>query len=194
MLISQISMTPRPSCRCPAMAARPGSSNGRPPASTRWRWRLPAPASACHPDRTQGLGETVDLDAAYKKGRCCRRSITPIRRTCISRHGLTHLGSAATRDSMHKKLSTDGEEQLTDSMKMFAWGWRVASRPGQVGVQPEWFYKGNGTWPWRQVRHSCHRLRQGRRREPEVAGIYVIGDDGARSASASRCRTSFPTT
>ncbi|TIS30695.1 MAG: GguC protein, partial [Mesorhizobium sp.] len=60
--------------------------------------------------------------------------------------GLTHLGSAATRDSMHKKLSSDGEEQLTDSMKMFRMGLE-GGKPakGQTGVQPEWFYKGNGT-------------------------------------------------
>ena len=36
--------------------------------------------------------------------------------------GLTHLGSAATRDSMHKKTAEAAEETLTDSMKMFRMG------------------------------------------------------------------------
>ena len=35
--------------------------------------------------------------------------------------GLTHLGSAAARDSMHKKLETK-EADLTDSLKMFKMG------------------------------------------------------------------------
>ncbi|TIU76464.1 MAG: GguC protein, partial [Mesorhizobium sp.] len=94
----------------------------------------------------KGYGETVDLDAAYKRGRL----VSPINHPDpahlhLTGTGLTHLGSAATRDSMHKKLN-DGEEQLTDSMKMFRMGLE-GGKPakGQVGVQPEWFYKGNGT-------------------------------------------------
>ncbi|TIU76508.1 MAG: GguC protein, partial [Mesorhizobium sp.] len=94
----------------------------------------------------KGYGETVDLDAVYKKGRL----VSPINHPDpahlhLTGTGLTHLGSAATRDSMHKKLS-DGEEQLTDSMKMFRMGLE-GGKPakGEIGVQPEWFYKGNGT-------------------------------------------------
>jgi hypothetical protein len=34
--------------------------------------------------------------------------------------GLTHLGSAAGRDKMHAKV--EGQENLTDSMKMFNMG------------------------------------------------------------------------
>ncbi|TJW48837.1 MAG: GguC protein [Mesorhizobium sp.] len=95
--------------------------------------------------------------------------------------GLTHLGSAATRDSMHKKLSSDGEEQLTDSMKMFRMGLE-GGKPakGQTGVQPEWFYKGNGTMavaPGAALLSPAFAQDAGE--EPEVAGIYVIGDDGA---------------
>ncbi|TIL79968.1 MAG: GguC protein, partial [Mesorhizobium sp.] len=94
--------------------------------------------------------------------------------------GLTHLGSAATRDSMHKKLSSDGEEQLTDSMKMFRMGLE-GGKPakGQTGVQPEWFYKGNGTMavaPGAALLSPAFAEDAGE--EPEVAGIYVIGDDG----------------
>jgi len=131
----------------------------------------------------KGLGETVDLDAAYKKGRL----LSPINHPDpahlhLTGTGLTHLGSAATRDSMHKKLSsTDGEEQLTDSMKMFRMGLE-GGKPakGQVGVQPEWFYKGNGTMavaPGAALLSPAFAKDAGE--EPEIAGIYVIGDDGA---------------
>src|ERR1700750_3227486 len=40
---------------------------------------------------------------------------------CVSGTGLTHLGSADTRDSMHVKLN-DPSGGLTDSMKMFKLG------------------------------------------------------------------------
>ena len=130
----------------------------------------------------KGFGETVDLDAAYKKGRL----VSPINHPDpahlhLTGTGLTHLGSAATRDSMHKKLSADGEEQLTDSMKMFRMGLE-GGKPakGQTGVQPEWFYKGNGTMavaPGAPLMSPAFAQDAGE--EPEIAGIYVIGDDGA---------------
>ncbi len=129
----------------------------------------------------KGYGETVDLEAAYKKGRL----VSPINHPDpahlhLTGTGLTHLGSAATRDSMHKKLS-DGEEQLTDSMKMFRMGLE-GGKPakGQVGVQPEWFYKGNGTMavaPGAPLMSPAFAQDAGE--EPEIAGIYIIGDDGA---------------
>jgi len=39
----------------------------------------------------------------------------------ITGTGLSHLGSASARNSMHAKLSQD-ESSMTDSMKMFKWG------------------------------------------------------------------------
>ena len=61
--------------------------------------------------------------------------------------GLTHLGSAEGRDRMHKDLSDPAK--LTDSMKMFKLGLESGKPPpGEEGVQPEWFYKGDGS-PWR---------------------------------------------
>jgi hypothetical protein len=61
--------------------------------------------------------------------------------------GLTHTGSAATRDAMHQQEAKPKveEEALTDSMRMFRWGLE-GGRPadGGPGVQPEWVYKGNG--------------------------------------------------
>lgn len=94
--------------------------------------------------------------------------------------GLTHLGSAATRDAMHKKTSEAAEETLTDSMKMFKMGLEGGKpKAGEKGVQPEWFYKGNGTQavsPEQPLTSPSFALDGGE--EPEMAGIYVIGEDG----------------
>ncbi|MGE0500334.1 MAG: AraD1 family protein [Rhizobiaceae bacterium] len=130
----------------------------------------------------KGYGKPVDLEAAYRQGKL----ISPITHADpahlhLTGTGLTHLGSAATRDAMHKKLAADGEEALTDSMKMFRMGLE-GGKPanGAAGVQPEWFYKGNGTMavrPGGGLQSPDFALDGGE--EPEIAGIYVIGYDGA---------------
>ncbi|NRR32870.1 FAH family protein [Oxalobacteraceae bacterium] len=93
--------------------------------------------------------------------------------------GLTHLGSADTRDAMHKKIGGD-VENLSDSMKMFRMGVE-GGKPaaGEAGVQPEWFYKGDGSIvaaSGQTLAMPDFALDGGE--EPEVAGLYVIGDDG----------------
>ncbi|MQA19785.1 AraD1 family protein [Rugamonas rivuli] len=93
--------------------------------------------------------------------------------------GLTHLGSADTRDAMHKKIGGD-VESLSDSMKMFRMGVE-GGKPaaGVAGVQPEWFYKGDGSIvaaTGQALNMPDFALDGGE--EPEVAGLYVIGDDG----------------
>jgi hypothetical protein len=92
--------------------------------------------------------------------------------------GLTHLGSAEGRDKMHRKLTDDAA--LTDSMKMFKMGLE-GGKPaaGEVGAQPEWFYKGNGSSlvATGEPLVSPHfALDAGE--EPEIAGIYLIDADG----------------
>ena len=93
--------------------------------------------------------------------------------------GLTHLGSADTRDAMHKKIGGD-VETLSDSMKMFRMGVEGGKpAPGVRGVQPEWFYKGDGSI----VRASGQTLEMPEfaldgGEEPEICGLYIIGDDG----------------
>ena len=58
--------------------------------------------------------------------------------------GLTHLGSADTRSAMHAKAQA-AEEDLTDSMRMFKLGVEGGKpNAGEIGAQPEWFYKGDG--------------------------------------------------
>lgn len=107
----------------------------------------------------------------------------------LSGTGLDHLGSAQARDSMHAKLNagsaparegalTSGE--LTDSMKMFKLGLEGGKpAPGHIGVQPEWFYKGDGSWvvaPGHGLPLPPYALDGGE--EPELVGLYVIGEHG----------------
>lgn len=94
----------------------------------------------------------------------------------ITGTGLTHSGSAATRDAMHKALE---KEDLSDSMKIFKMG-LAGGKPknGQLGVQPEWFFKGNGTMvvpPNGEIDLPDYALDGGE--EPEIAGLYLIGAD-----------------
>jgi hypothetical protein len=93
--------------------------------------------------------------------------------------GLTHLGSAAARDAMHQQLKQKADHELTDSMKMFQWGVEGGiPRDGQPGAQPEWFYKGNGSIvvaPGAALPSPDFALDGGE--EPELVGLYVIGDD-----------------
>ena len=100
-------------------------------------------------------------------------------RCLVSGTGLTHLGSAATRDAMHHKLAGD-EAAMSDSMRMFKWG-LDEGRPtgGAAGVQPEWFYKGDGSIvaaPGAALASPAFALDGGE--EPELVGLYVIGLDG----------------
>ena len=97
-------------------------------------------------------------------------------RCLVSGTGLTHLGSARSRQNMHSVA----EEVLTDSMKMFRWGVE-GGRPsqGEIGAAPEWFYKGNGM----MLRAHGEPLdrppyAEDGGEEGEVAGVYVIDPEG----------------
>lgn len=97
----------------------------------------------------------------------------------VSGTGLTHLGSASSRAAMHAKLS--GENELTDSMKMFKHGVE-GGKPADdstTGFQPEWFYKGDGSSvvaPEQPL--PIPAFAQDAGEEPELVGLYVIGDGG----------------
>jgi hypothetical protein len=99
-------------------------------------------------------------------------------RCLVTGTGLTHMASAKNRDAMHAK-NPDQVETLTDSMKMFRWGVEGGRpEPGKIGVAPEWFYKGCG-----DVLRAhgeplvTPRYAEDGGEEPEVAGVYLIGDD-----------------
>ncbi|NIC08115.1 AraD1 family protein [Billgrantia bachuensis] len=93
--------------------------------------------------------------------------------------GLTHLGSADTRSAMHAKTQVS-EAELTDSMRMFKLGVEGGKpQAGVIGAQPEWFYKGDGACvvPPEAAIPVPH-FAEDAGEEPELAGLYVIGDDG----------------
>ncbi len=123
----------------------------------------------------RGLGQVVDLSQAEFDLPVSHPDPAHLHLTGT---GLTHLGSASARDAMHAKLA--GAETLTDSMKMFRMGLE-GGRPaaGQVGAQPEWFYKGNGNAavaPGAALQAPGFAEDGGE--EPEIAGIYIVGPDG----------------
>jgi hypothetical protein len=96
----------------------------------------------------------------------------------VSGTGLTHLGSAEGRDKMHRAAAAG--EKLTDSMRMFLMGME-GGKPaaGQVGVQPEWFYKGDGAIlvaPGEPL--TSPAFAEDGSEEPEIAGVYLIDADG----------------
>jgi hypothetical protein len=127
----------------------------------------------------RGLGAAVDLPALLSEGRVTLPITHPDPvHLHVTGTGLTHLGSASARDAMHAKLA--GAESLTDSMKMFRMGLDGGRpAPGAVGVQPEWFYKGNGTTaiaPGQPL--TMPGFAEDGGEEPELAGIYVIAPDG----------------
>jgi hypothetical protein len=108
--------------------------------------------------------------------------------TLVSGTGLTHLGSARERQAMHaetqkKEAETankTAEVEMTDSMRMFEWG-RERGRPaaGEIGIAPEWFYKGDGSViraPFAPLTIPGHAEDGGE--EGEVAAIYLIDDSG----------------
>jgi hypothetical protein len=125
-----------------------------------------------------GYGEDIDLAAALESGRI----LAPIdhvdsAHVFLTGTGLTHLGSADARDRMHTKAHA---ADATDSMKMFRMGLE-GGKPssGETGVQPEWFYKGDGrsiVAPEKPLPSPDFALDAGE--EPELAGIYIIAPDG----------------
>ena len=128
-----------------------------------------------------GALEALPLAALLDAGRV----LTPLTHDdpahcLVSGTGLTHLGSAAARDAMHRTLDDQDEAALSDSMKMFKRGIE-GGRPaaGEAGAQPEWFYKGDGravVAPGAPLPSPPFALDAGE--EPELVGLYWIAPDG----------------
>lgn len=91
--------------------------------------------------------------------------------------GLTHLGSAAGRDAMHRAASAG---QQTDSMRLFLEGVeRGRPATGEVGAQPEWFYKGDGqSLVAPEAALVSPSFAKDGSEEPELAGVYLVDGKG----------------
>jgi hypothetical protein len=133
---------------------------------------------------TLATGESLDYNAIYA-GTSEWRLLAPIdvpgspSRLTIAGTGLTHLGSAKERQAMHVTDAAKAET-VTDSMRMFQWGVE-GGRPaqGEIGIAPEWFYKGTGSMlraPFEPLMVPAYAEDGGE--EAEIAGVYIIGDDG----------------
>jgi hypothetical protein len=129
-------------------------------------------------------GQLSNRTESYDQVISERRLLVPLdhpdpSRCWVSLTGLTHLGSAKSRDSMHAKLASD-PDQLTDSMKMFRLGYEGGKpAPGQVGVAPEWAFKGDGQClvaPEQPISSPAFAGDGGE--EAEIAGLYVIDPQG----------------
>ena len=111
-------------------------------------------------------------------------------RCLVSGTGLTHRKSADNRNAMHQNASAaiddtatsdkEAAPKPTDSMTMYAWG-EQGGRPdaGEIGAQPEWFYKGSGAI----LRAHGQTLdipayAQDGGEEAEIAGLYLIDAQG----------------
>lgn len=97
-------------------------------------------------------------------------------RCLVAGTGLTHKASAENRANMHKAVQTT----ITDSMRIYQSGLE-GGKPaaGAIGVQPEWFYKGNGA----VLRAHLGTLAvpgfgDDGGEEPEIAGVYFIDAHG----------------
>jgi hypothetical protein len=97
-------------------------------------------------------------------------------RCLISGTGLTHRRGVEARQAMHAEGET-----VTDSLRMYDLGVEGGRpQPGAVGVSPEWFYKGNGLILRARDEPLVVPAYAGDGgEEPELAGVYLIDDDGA---------------
>ena len=122
--------------------------------------------------------DAIDLARALDEGRV----LAPIdhrdpAHVALTGTGLTHLGSAEGRDKMHKAAAGG---TVTDSMRMFMMGVEGGKRTDGPGVQPEWFYKGDGSSliaPGAELPSPDFALDGSE--EPEIAGVYIIDRNGS---------------
>jgi hypothetical protein len=97
----------------------------------------------------------------------------------VSGTGPTHPGSASVRDGMHRNPGL-GRIGASDPLQMFNLGIAGGrAMKGEPGVQPAWFYKGDGAIVVRPgAAFPLPDFAEGAGEEPELAGLYVVGDDG----------------
>ncbi|MFD2099087.1 AraD1 family protein [Flagellimonas iocasae] len=125
--------------------------------------------------------DTLDYDSIYKGNSDWKllpsfdHPEDPLK-CMVSGTGLTHHNSALNRQMMHQSEKTTP----TDSIKIYEWGVQGGfPKKGEIGVQPEWFYKGNGTVLKGQGGSlEIPTYADDGGEEPELAGIYVVDKSG----------------
>ena len=101
-------------------------------------------------------------------------------RFLIAGTGLTHIGSADARNKMHLLAHSD-DVANSNSLKIFKMGLdgRGKPPPGEIGVQPEWFFKGVGTCvvaPGEDL--PLPSFAEAGAEEAEIVGLYLIDREG----------------
>ena len=128
----------------------------------------------------------VDIKLAYDSVERAGRITVPIdhpdpAHLLVTGTGITHLGSATARDAMHPGRTAEAERSGgSDTMKMFRLGVE-GGKPGtgRIGVQPEWFFKGDGSIivpTGTPLTMPAFALTGGE--EAEIVGVYVVDDRG----------------
>ena len=125
--------------------------------------------------------DVLEYDDIYK-GRSewkilpCFDHPSEVARCLVSGTGLTHKASAENRAAMHKSAAAP----MTDSARMYQMGLDGGNpSAGQIGVQPEWFFKGNGSVlkaHGEALEVPPYGWDGGE--EPEIAGVYLISPSG----------------
>lgn len=130
--------------------------------------------------RELATSETIDYAALLRDGRV----LAPLdheepARFWITGTGLTHLGSADARNKMHIETHGNAAPE-SDSMRIFRMGIEGGKpETGEIGVQPEWFYKGVGTCvvaPGAPLPLPSFALAGAE--EAEIVGLYVVDKAG----------------
>lgn len=130
---------------------------------------------------TVATGPSVDYAALLRS----RSVLAPLdhpepARFLVTGTGLTHIGSADARNKMHV-LARGGDAADSDSLKIFKMGLdgRGKPLPGELGVQPEWFFKGLGTCvvaPEEDL--PLPSFAEAGAEEAEIVGLYLIDRAG----------------
>lgn len=98
----------------------------------------------------------------------------------VTGSGMTHRGSADARDRQNAEATSESTRSLASFMRSLRLGLeRGKADETGIGTQPGWFYKGDGSCivpPGKPFEIENFSLDGSE--EPELVGLYLIGDDG----------------